>query len=72
MTSPLSGARLIESMVESIVQATKEASGADKENKGGLDRALILAQIEKVRDQYQPSIDANPWLKEQLSTGYWD
>ncbi|KAF9376455.1 hypothetical protein CPB97_010801, partial [Podila verticillata] len=64
-----SGARLIESMVESIVQATK---GADKAGEGGLDRALILAQIEKVRDQYQTSIDANPWLKEQLNTGYWD
>lgn len=58
-------------MVESIVQATKEASAADKENQG-LNRALILAQIEKVRDQYQPSIEANPWLKEQLNTGYWD
>lgn len=56
-------------MVESIVQATK---GADKAGEGGLDRALILAQIEKVRDQYQTSIDANPWLKEQLNTGYWD
>ncbi|KAG0080262.1 hypothetical protein BGZ92_000716, partial [Podila epicladia] len=66
-----SGARLIESMVESIVQATKEASAADKGNQG-LNRALILAQIEKVRDQYQPLIEANPWLKEQLNTGYWD
>lgn len=57
-------------MVESIVQATK---GADKESgEEGLDRSLILAQIEKVRDQYQTSIDANPWLKEQLNTGYWD
>ncbi|KAG0339979.1 hypothetical protein BG004_006589, partial [Podila humilis] len=61
------GTKLMETMIASIVQATKkEANGADN-----LDRNVLLAQIEKVRDQFQGAIDANPWLKEQLDTGYW-
>ena len=35
------------------------------------DRSAMLQTVERVRDQYQSTIEANPWLQEQLSGQYW-
>ncbi|KAF9400166.1 hypothetical protein BGZ94_005536, partial [Podila epigama] len=64
------GTRLIESMIETLVGSTRGKAGAG--NIESLDRGFILEQVAKVRDQYQDKIQANPWLREQLETGYWD
>ncbi|KAF9935116.1 MutS-like protein [Linnemannia zychae] len=59
------GSAIIEDMIQAIA---KDYVNSSMEG----NRAAMLKRIEQVREQYYDRIQANPWLKEQLATIYWD
>ncbi|KAF8948080.1 MutS-like protein [Haplosporangium gracile] len=63
------GSALIEEMIQAIAKDYNDiAIDGDKES----NRAAMLKRVEQVREQYIDRIQANPWLKEQLASVYWD
>ncbi|KAG9071467.1 MutS-like protein [Linnemannia hyalina] len=63
------GSALIEEMIQTIAKDYKDITiDGDKDG----NRAAMLKRVEQVREQYIDRIQANPWLKEQLASVYWD
>lgn len=56
-------------MIQAIAKDYKDI--AINDGKDG-NRAAMLKRVEQVREQYLERIQANPWLKEQLASIYWD
>lgn len=56
-------------MIQAIAKDYKNIAIDD--DKDG-NQAAMLRRVEQVREQYHDRIQANPWLKEQLASVYWD
>ncbi|KAG0069436.1 hypothetical protein BGZ89_002891 [Linnemannia elongata] len=63
------GSALIEEMIQAIAKDYKNTAMDDGKVEN---RAAMLRRVEQVREQYIDRIQANPWLKEQLASVYWD